>query len=60
MEQLAEVEKLKLRLARSGLQMPLETIKRGMYLPEREPPATENPKKYLRGDEFLMENPFKK
>jgi len=41
--------------------MSLETIRRGLYLPAREAPATsEKTRKYLRGDEFLLKNPFKK
>ena len=29
-------------------------------LPEREEPANDGPKKYLRGDEYLMKNPHAK
>lgn len=38
----------------------VETLKRGMVLSEREDPPNGGPKKYLRGDEFLMKNPHKK
>ena len=44
-------------LARHNIRAPLETLKRGMYLPEREAPAEEHDRKYLKGDEFLMEVP---
>ena len=59
-QQIDEVEKLKIELARKGIQAPIETLKRGMVLAEREQPANEGPKKYLRGDEYLMVNPNKK
>ena len=60
MKQIDEVEKLKLDLARRGVPTNIDTLRRGMVLAEREEPATDGPKKYLRGDEFLMNNPFKK
>ena len=60
MKQIAEVEKLKLDLARKGVPMNIDTLRRGMVLGEREEPANDGPKKYLRGDEFLMVNPYKK
>ena len=47
-------------MARKGVQVPIETLKRGMVLPEREEPANDGPKKYLKGDEFLLENKNKK
>ena len=55
-----EVEKLKLDLARSGVPSDVETLRRGMMLIDREALVNENSRKYLRGDEFLMENPNKK
>ena len=59
-QQIDEVQKLKIELARKGVQAPIETLKRGMVLAEREKPAVEGPRKYLRGNEFLMVNPYKK
>ena len=60
MQQIDEVEKLKIELARKGVQAPIETLKRGMVLPEREEPVYDGPKKYLKGNEYLMKNPFPK
>ena len=59
--QIGEVERLKIELARSGVQAPIETLKRGMVLAEREEPTRDGqPKQYLKGNEFLLINPFKK
>ena len=66
-EQIAEIEKLKMSLARHNIRCPLETLKDGMFLPDREKPAEDPPEEgkkprrnYLKGDEFLMVNPYKK
>lgn len=59
-DQINELEKLKLELSRKGVPVGVETLKRGMVLSEREEPPNGGPKKYLRGDEFLMKNPNKK
>lgn len=47
-------------MARDGIKVDVDTLKRGMVLPEREEPPNEGPKKYLRGDEYLLKNPFRK
>ena len=39
-EQIHEVEKLKVELARKGVQATVETLKRGMVLPDRDNPET--------------------
>ena len=59
-EQIHEVEKLKVELARKGVQATVDTLKRGMVLPDRDNPETSDDRKYLRGDEFLMVNPHAK
>ena len=59
-EQIAEVERLKLELARKGIHTSVDTLKNGLVLPDREEPPLDGKKKYLRGDEFLMKNPFPK
>ena len=47
-------------MARKGVTINMETLKNGMVLLEREEPPISGVKKYLRGNEFLMVNPFKK
>ena len=59
-QQIDEVEKLKIELARKGIQAPIDTLKRGLVLPEREDQRYEDEKRYLRGDEFLLKNPYRK
>ena len=59
-QQIDEVEKLKIELARKGIQVPIDTLKRGLVLPEREDQRYEDEKRYLRGDEFLLKNPYRK
>ena len=59
-DQIDEVSRLKVELARDGVMIDVDTLKRGMVLPEREDPPNEGPKRYLRGDEYLLKNPFKK
>lgn len=51
---------MKLNLARKGVTLDIETMKRGIILADRDECAEKHEQKYLRGDEFLPVNPHKK
>ena len=53
-----EVEKLKMELARQGVDISNATLKRGIMIPNREERYTE-PGGYTSNGDFLMKNPFK-
>ena len=61
-KQTLEVEKLKMELARQGVDISNQVLKRGIVLPNREERYTEatDPPTYPNAGAFLMENPHPK
>lgn len=49
-----------MELARDGVSKDINTLRRGIILNDRDEFLGLHEQKYLRGDEFLMENPYKK
>ena len=62
MQQMLEVERLKIQLARENIDVPTKTLISGIVFPNRFQRHTEpgDPPTYPHEGEFLLQNPFKK